>query len=447
MRCVAYGIYLSSQMLRTNLLLSIIAMVLFGAFGAALNVRAEEPTQSSADSAQPSFDLRANPEYCQKVLAKVDQLVSKELYSAEIAKNVWSKAKSEFNKKIIDSKTLMELDTSINDAVKKLHLSHCQFVTINDETFYFLHALFSRPDHKHKPTKMDYTGIIYGGAGLPANQVRYIVDGSPGEQAKVQVGDKIWTVSGEPFVGQANFFKTSGKKIAVVVDRAGKRVDLTVVPVYKDPYRSYVEGTAKSVRIIDSPEGKIGYIHLWAGGAESHDVFEEMLGTKLAKTDGLILDMRDGYGGNSLDDLDYFYRNPVGYPTFSMKDRAGHKVGSEMFYDKPLVALINGGSRSGKELLALSLKRSGRAKLVGERTAGYVLGGRLFTIDDRTALYLAVDDVDLGGVRLEGIGVEPDVLIPNPNRSVEGAELQLENAKQILLPLLKKPLPASSNIK
>ena len=147
------------------------------------------------------------------------------------------------------------------------------------------------------------------------------------------------------------------------------------------------------MRIIDSPDGKIGYIHLWAGGAESHDVFEEMLGTKLAKTDGLILDMRDGYGGNSLDDLDYFYRNPAGYPTFSMKDRAGKKVGSEMFYDKPLVALINGGSRSGKELLALSLKRSGRAKLVGERTAGYVLGGRLFTIDDRTALYLAVDDV------------------------------------------------------
>jgi carboxyl-terminal processing protease len=289
---------------------------------------------------------------------------------------------------------------------------------------------------------MDFTGVIYGGNGLPFNQVRYIVDGSPGELSKFLVGDKIVTVSGEPFVGQANFFKTSGKKLPVVVERDGKGVNLTISPLFKDPFQAYVEGTTKSARIIDSPEGKIGYVHLWAGGQEPRDAFEDLLGSKLAATDGLILDMRDGYGGNSLPDLDYFYRNPVGYPLFTMQDRGGQKNGAKEYYNKPVVALINGGSRSGKELLAYSLKSSGRAQLVGDRTAGYVLGGRLYPIDERCALYLAVANCEIDGVRLEGIGVEPDVLIPNPDYKVDVAKAQFDKAKELLLPLLKKPLPA-----
>ncbi len=401
---------------------------------------------ASADGVQSPFDLRVTPDYCQKTSSKVDQLISKNLYSEAIAKNEWVKAKAEFSKKILESKTMMDLDSSINEAIKKLHLSHCQFVTTNDETYYFLNALFSRFNTKLK-AKMDFTGVIYGGNGLPFNQVRYIIDGSPGEQSKFFVGDKIITVSGEPFVGQANFFKTSGKKIAVVVERDGKGVNLTITPIFKDPYLAYNEGTIKSARIFDVPEGKVGYVHLWAGGQESRDAFEALLATKLAETDGLIIDMRDGYGGNSLTDLDYFYRNPIGYPLFTMQERGGKKNGAKEYYNKPVVALINGGSRSGKELLAYSLKNSGRAQLVGDRTAGYVLGGRLFPIDDRCALYLAVTNCEVDGVRLEGIGVEPDVLIPNPDYKLDVAKTQFDKARELLLPLLKKPLPALSNSK
>ncbi len=401
---------------------------------------------ASTDTAQSSFDLRVTPDYCQKTLSKVDQLISKNLYSDDIAKNEWVKAKAQFSKKIIESKTIMDLDASMNEAIKKLHLSHCQFVTINDETYYFLNALFSRFSNKVKG-KMDFTGVICGGNGLPFNQVRYIIDGSPGEQSKFLVGDKIITVSGEPFVGQANYFKTSGKKLPVVVERDGKGVNLTITPVFKDPYLAYVEGTTKSGRITEAPEGKIGYVHLWAGGQEPRDAFETLLASKLAETDGLILDMRDGYGGNSLTDLDYFYRNPIGYPIFTMQERGGKKNGAREYYNKPVVALINGGSRSGKELLAYSLKNSGRAQLVGDRTAGYVLGGRLFPIDERCALYLAVTDCEVNGVRLEGVGVEPDVLIPNPDYKLEVAKNQYDKAKELLLPLMKKPLPALNGSK
>ncbi|MBS1953685.1 MAG: hypothetical protein JST89_05860 [Cyanobacteria bacterium SZAS-4] len=442
--------------MRRKFLVPLIASMLFGTSNCISAVRAEEAAKTpildaaakvaATESVQSPFDLRVTPDYCQKILSKVDQLISKNLYSADIAKNEWMKARAEFGKKIVESKTIMDLDQWLNAAIKKMHVSHCQFVTTNDETFYFLNALFSRFNNKPKG-KMDFTGVICGGNGLPFNQVRYIIDGSPGEQSKFVVGDKIITVSGEPYVGQANFFKTSGKKIPIVVERDGKGVTLTVTPNFKDPFLAYIEGTTRSARIFDSPEGKVGYVHLWAGGQEPRDAFETLLSSKLAETDGLIIDMRDGYGGNSLTDLDFFYRNPIGYPLFTMQERGGHKSGTKEYYNKPVVALINGGSRSGKELLAYSLKKSGRARLIGDRTAGYVLGGRLFPIDERCALYLAVTDCEVDGVRLEGIGVEPDVLIPNPDYKLDVAQKQFDKAKELLLPLLKKPLPALNGSK
>lgn len=444
-------------MVRKKFLASTIATLFCGALIPGMSVAESSPAKtpildaaSKALEANPVhslYDLRVTPDYCQKILLKVDQLISKSLYSSEIAKNEWPKAKAEFEKGIADNKTVLDLDKSLNAAIKKLHSSHCQFVTANDETYYFLNALFSRFDRKLTPTKMDYTGVICGGGGLPFNQVRYIVDGSPGEIAKFMVGDKIVTVSGEPYVGQANFFKTSGKKMAVLVEREGKGVTLTVAPALKDPYSAYVEGMVKSVRVFDTPSGKVGYVHLWAGGQESHDTFEELLGKKLNDSDGLILDLRDGYGGNSLSDLDFFYRNPAGYPLFTLKDRVGHRTGYREYYNKPVVALINGGSRSGKELLAYSLRTSGRAQLVGDRTAGYVLAGRLYPLDERTALYLAVADGDVDGTRIEGVGVQPDVSIPNPQYRNEIAQAQFDKAKELLMPLLKKPLPPLNSFK
>jgi len=70
-----------------------------------------------------------------------------------------------------------------------------------------------------------------------------------------------------------------------------------------------------------------------------------------------------------------------------------------------------------------------------------VLAGRLYPLDERTALYLAVADGDVDGTRIEGVGVQPDVSIPNPQYRSEITQAQFDKAKELLMPLLKKPLP------
>ena len=73
------------------------------------------------------------------------------------------------------------------------------------------------------------------------------------------------------------------------------------------------------------------------------------------------------------------------------------------------MAIIDGGSRSGLEVFAYALKVNG-IPLVGERTAGALLAGRVFLLPDNSLLELAVSDAVIAdNVRLEGNGVPPDI--------------------------------------
>jgi carboxyl-terminal processing protease len=93
--------------------------------------------------------------------------------------------------------------------------------------------------------------------------------------------------------------------------------------------------------------------------------------------------------------------------------------------------LVDHGTRSGKEILAHAFKTSKRAVLVGERTAGAVVGGRPYVLSDGSLLLIAVQDVQVDGVRLEGVGVEPDVEVKWDIRFAAGDDPQLKRALEI----------------
>jgi carboxyl-terminal processing protease len=99
---------------------------------------------------------------------------------------------------------------------------------------------------------------------------------------------------------------------------------------------------------------------------------------------------------------------------------------------KPVAMLINGGTRSGKEVLAFGFKKYRLGELVGVRTEGAVLAATAFLIGDEGLLLLAVDDVLVDGERLEGIGVTPTIEVAFDPRYTEGKDPQLERAVQIL---------------
>jgi len=94
--------------------------------------------------------------------------------------------------------------------------------------------------------------------------------------------------------------------------------------------------------------------------------------------------------------------------------------------EKPLVVLINGRVNSAAEGLAGALKRAGRARLVGETTAGNTEVVLPYCFPDGGVAMLASGVLaPIGGATWEGRGVAPDV-------AVAGEEAQLNRAVELL---------------
>ena len=101
-------------------------------------------------------------------------------------------------------------------------------------------------------------------------------------------------------------------------------------------------------------------------------------------------------------------------------DRDGETEFVGAKWRKPVAALVNGATRSGKEVLAYGFREYGLGPLVGAHTEGAVLAATAFLIGDEGLLLLAVEDVLVDGKRLEGVGVEPTIPVAFDRRYAAG---------------------------
>ena len=154
----------------------------------------------------------------------------------------------------------------------------------------------------------------------------------------------------------------------------------------------------------------------------------------LKEADALIIDLRYGLGGAWP-----YYLNIVNrdIPILAMHNRDGMETVVDSQWRKPAVYLVNAFSRSGKELLAFGARKYHLATVIGERTAGHCLGGRLFPLSNGDVLFLAVQSSRIDGVNLEGVGVPPDIDVPFDVRYCAGYDVQLKKALEYLVEQLK----------
>jgi carboxyl-terminal processing protease len=170
-------------------------------------------------------------------------------------------------------------------------------------------------------------------------------------------------------------------------------------------------------------------------GWKMRGVFQ--LGMLESAPEGMIIDIRDGFGGGpSAEYIHPFLKNGLDTITIEWTGR-NQTAKSTIAYDKPVIVLINGGSRSGKELLAYYFKKTKSGVLVGERTAGYVCGGSYKRISAESALLYGAVMAVVDGKRLEGVGVEPDIGVPFDIRFAAGKDIQLERAKDEMVKLIE----------
>jgi carboxyl-terminal processing protease len=314
------------------------------------------------------------------------------------------------------------------ERLAQLGTSHTQYYTPEDVGYHELLAIFAAV--LKRPA--EYEGI---GADLVEREGGWFVartfPGSPAEQAGLRRGDRIATADGATVSPRRSFAGKAGKAVALGVERRRGEplVNFRITPRRVQPREEWLAAQREATRVLDFQGHRIAYALLWVcAGEEPRQLLADALSGPLAGAEALVLDFRGGWGGCNPSFLDLF--NPA-TPELTRIDRAGRRSTFAASWRKPLVLLVDGGTRSGKEVVARALQRHRLGSLVGERTAGAVVAGKPFLLTDRSLLLLAVEDIFVDGEHLEGKGVAPDVPVPAELPYAEGRDPQLERALEV----------------
>ena len=359
----------------------------------------------------------------------------------------WGAVTAEHRARIAPNMDREAFAAEVNAMLERLETSHTRLITQDSPAWYQLSGVFLPGNaslaNEMAPFLVDgaplYAGIGVMLEGRPEGQfVTGVLDGHPAQNAGIRVGDRMVTVAGEPFHPIRSFEGRERRATEIAVERRpGEMLDLTVRPVLLDGRTMFEDAMRASTRIIGSEGVRVGYIRAWsyAGQVYQDILTSELLYGSLKDTDALVLDVRGGWGGANPTYLNLFTERSV---EFASVRRDGTTVSFSSSWTKPVVLLVDEGSRSGKEIIAFSFRHLGIGPIVGENTAGAAVAGRFNVLSDGSALYIAVADVTIEGERIEGRGVAPDIEVPFDPAYAAGADPQLERAVEIAARLTER---------
>ena len=325
------------------------------------------------------------------------------------------------------------VDDAITFVLASLETSHTARYTADRVEYYELVDVFRHGIRDAVRRLFPDGDVLYPGIGIATRTIGgavFVTDvytGGPADRAGLTAGDEIVSVDGDPFRAIGSFNEKAGGTATVAIRReaGAEPVIIDVAVEWLQPSRALVAAIENSAAVIERDGFRIGYLRLWSYTArETKGVIEAALAGPLADADGLVLDLRSRWGGAPADAADSFVG---GAPDMTMTLRNGETDLMHSRWRKPVVAVIDEGTRSGMEILAYALKANG-VRMVGTNTARAVVAARGYMLPDDSLLVLAVADVHVDGERLEGVGVAPDVVVPFDVRYAAGHDPQVEAA-------------------
>ncbi len=397
-------------------------------------VGSNQPLPQPAAQATPVFSKDRSPE---GVFTEAWLVVRSGFYDPTFGGANWDAVREELLPRAKAAANAEELSAVINEALSRLHASHTHHYTPDQREFYELLDVFypdgmpDRPGSSIKAGPVEYVGI-----GLAAERIdghifaADVYDGGPADRAGILTGDELLGVEGGPWGDVVPFKDRAGVPTRVTIQRTSEpesRMDVNVTPALIRPHELFLSSLKASARIIERDGKRAAYVRMRSYAHESYqDALKQILAGKFAQEGvPLVFDLRGGWGGARGAYMDIF--NPTA-PTLTFVNRAGTTTPVPASWQHPVVMLVDGGSRSGKEVLAYAFKKHHVGRLVGEKTAGMVLGGAPRPLADGSVLYLAVANVTVDGEKLEGVGVTPDVVVGRTLPYCAGKDQQIDAA-------------------
>jgi carboxyl-terminal processing protease len=408
----------------------ILALAAIGALGRrpASAETASQPDEASAGSNQAAFD-------------QVWGLVRDRFYDPHLNGLDWQEQRARFRPEAESAHSQEDAAVVINAMLAKLGASHTHYYTPEDPAYYQLADIFVFAlEHRGLERVFPKGEVTYPGIGVFTEAdnhgrtlVTGVIEGAPAHAAGVLLGDEILSADARPFLPVGSFRGKVGSPVSLEIRRASGAAPIAVrvSPADLHPNEMFLRGLKESARLIVTDKARIGYVHVWSYASHRmQSALEDLMSDGPFKdADALVWDLRGGWGGAQPQYLDLF--NPRA-PTMKITGRNGETSFVGVKWRKPVAALINEGTRSGKEVLAYGFKEYRIGELVGHRTEGAVLAPTAFLIGNDGLLLLAVEDVLVDGQRLEGVGVTPTIEVPFDSRYAAGGDSQLDRAVQVL---------------
>jgi tricorn protease len=263
----------------------------------------------------------------------------------------------------------------------------------------------------------------------------------------VSEGEYILAINGEPVDTMENIYaalvNTVGKQVTLTVNGSasekGSR-EVVVVPIADESNLYYNEWVENNIeKVSEATDGKVGYLHIPDMGVHGLNEFVKYFYPQLRKK-ALIIDVRGNGGGNVSPMVIERLRREV-----AMIDMARNTIPgtdpADMLWG-PKVCLMDEFSASDGDLFPYRFKKYNLGKLIGKRSWGGVVGirGALPLLDGSTLNKPEFAPYDVSGEKwiIEGIGVEPDIVVDNdPVKEYAGIDEQLNTAIEVILEELK----------
>jgi carboxyl-terminal processing protease len=375
------------------------------------------------------------PRTAPALIDEVGRLVSRYFYDRDAVERDWAEARAEHVATLPADPTGDEVAAALDAMLAELGASHTGHYTPDDVAYYELLDIFARDEWTPRLRRLFPGGsIAYTGIGVVPRTLEGrvflagIYHGGPAARAGLRVGDEIVAADREPFDPIASFAGKAGQPVTLEVRRIAEAptFSVKVVPERIRPNELFLNALRSSAQVIERGGQRLGYVRIWSYARRQYHrvLVEELAEGGLRDVDGLVLDLRGGWGGAQPEYAELFVG---GAPVMTYVGRDGREAFASFRWRRPVVVLVDEGTRSGKEVVTYGLQRQD-VPVVGTRTAGALLAARGFLLSDGSLLVLAVSDVRVEGERLEGRGVVPDVEVSFRLPYAAGRDPQLDAA-------------------
>ena len=269
---------------------------------------------------------------------------------------------------------------------------------------------------------------------------------SPAKEVGIMQGDKIIKVDDEDVTG----IKDSDLIIEKIKGPENTKVKITVLRPSEGTTIEF-EVTRRKVKYVvnlrsEVIDGNIGYIRILSFNDRNiSSLFENELQKLIAQgIKGLIIDVRDNPGGY-YDEVckiaDRLLPKGIIVYTEDRNNKREIENSDARELDMPIVVLINGNSASASEVLAGALKDHKKGTLIGTKTFGKGLVQSIKVLEDGSGIkYTTARYFTPSGVCIHGIGIEPDIEVPLPDKYTgtpvsqipRGDDIQFKTAVEVL---------------